>query len=103
MFLPLSFGLEIQQQHAFRYVWCLNQVFIQSDVFEVAVDMRNQFDGEAETLKHVDDVDSSVLCDGEGWLLRNPMGIRTEREIHAEAEGAKIYRRMYQKADIKLN
>ncbi|XP_024022266.1 uncharacterized protein LOC21406568 [Morus notabilis] len=79
------------------------QVFIQSDVFEVAVDMRNQFHGEAETLKHIDDVDSSVLCDGEGWLLRNPMGIRTEREIHAEAEGAKIYRRMYQKADIKLN
>ncbi|PON56666.1 tRNA (guanine-N-7) methyltransferase, Trmb type [Parasponia andersonii] len=73
------------------------QVLIQSDVFEVAVDMRNQFDAESNTLKHIDEVDSSVLCDSEGWLLRNPMGIRTEREIHAEFEGAKIYRRMYLK------
>jgi len=37
------------------------------------------------------------LCDSEGWLLSNPMGIRTEREIHAEFEGAKIYRRLYEK------
>ncbi|GJN18703.1 hypothetical protein PR202_gb05894 [Eleusine coracana subsp. coracana] len=36
-------------------------------------------------------------CDKEGWLLDNPMEIRTEREIHAELEGAIIYRRMYQK------
>ncbi|XP_060963376.1 uncharacterized protein LOC133032921 [Cannabis sativa] len=73
------------------------EVLIQSDVYEVAVDMRFQFDGESNTLKHIDEVDSSVLCDSEGWLLKNPMGIRTEREIHAEFEGAKIYRRMYRK------
>lgn len=73
------------------------QVFIQSDVLDVALDMRNQFDSLPHVLKHVDEIDSSVLCDSEGWLLRNPMGIRTEREIHAEFEGAKIYRRMYQK------
>lgn len=74
-------------------------MLIQSDVFEIAVDMRNQFDEEANTLnlKHIDELESSVLCDSEGWLLRNPLGIRTEREIHAEFEGAKIYRRMYQK------
>ncbi|KAK9911319.1 hypothetical protein M0R45_035236 [Rubus argutus] len=73
------------------------QVFIQSDVLDVALDMRNQFDSLPHVLKHVDEIDSSVLCDSEGWLLRNPMGIRTEREIHAEFEGAKIYRRIYQK------
>ncbi|KAH7525207.1 hypothetical protein FEM48_Zijuj06G0200500 [Ziziphus jujuba var. spinosa] len=73
------------------------QVFMQSDVLEVAVDMRNQFDSEANSLKHIDELDSTVLCDSDGWLLRNPMGIRTEREIHAEYEGAKIYRRMYQR------
>lgn len=72
-------------------------MFIQSDVFEVAVDMRNQFESEAYALKHVDRLDSTILCDSEGWLLRNPMGVRTEREIHAEFEGAQIYRRMYQK------
>ncbi|WRX23376.1 tRNA (guanine-N-7) methyltransferase [Theobroma cacao] len=72
-------------------------VFVQSDVLEVAVDMRKQFDLEPGALQHVDTVDPSVLCDDEGWLMNNPMGIRTEREIHAEFEGAKIYRRLYQK------
>lgn len=72
------------------------QVLIQSDVLEVAIDMRNQFDV-VEALRHIDAVNPSVLCDSEGWLLSNPMGIRTEREIHAELEGARIFRRMYQK------
>ncbi|KAJ7950644.1 tRNA (Guanine-N(7)-)-methyltransferase [Quillaja saponaria] len=72
------------------------QVLIQSDVLEVAVDMRSQFD-EMELLKHIDAYDKTLLCDSEGWLLSNPMGIRTEREVHAESDGAKIYRRMYRK------
>ncbi|GLT54033.1 hypothetical protein SLA2020_272670 [Shorea laevis] len=73
------------------------QLFIQSDVLEVALDMRNQFDAEGDVLHHIDAFDQSLLCDSEGWISSNPMGIRTEREIHAEFEGAKIYRRLYQK------
>ncbi|XP_057800407.1 uncharacterized protein LOC131015920 isoform X2 [Salvia miltiorrhiza] len=73
------------------------QIFIQSDVQEVAVDMRKYFDAESDKLVHINHVDPNMLCDNEGWLLSNPMGIRTEREIHAELEGASIYRRMYQK------
>ncbi|XP_031406779.1 uncharacterized protein LOC116215275 isoform X2 [Punica granatum] len=73
------------------------KVFVQSDVFEVAVDMRNQFDEKLDVLQHIDSVDPDVSIDGDGWLRKNPMGIRTEREIHAEFEGAKVYRRMYQK------
>lgn len=73
------------------------QVFIQSDVLEVAIDMRNQFEEESNKLVHIDNIDLSVPCDSEGWLLNNPVGIRTEREIHAEFEGARIYRRMYHK------
>ncbi|XP_072963999.1 uncharacterized protein [Typha angustifolia] len=73
------------------------QVFLQSDVLEVAFDMRSQFDACSDVFEHVDHVDPNFICDPEGWLLQNPMGIRTEREIHAELEGAKIYRRMYQK------
>ena len=69
------------------------QVFIQSDVLEVAIDMRYQFDSEANSLNHIHELDSSVLCNSDGWLLRT----RTEREIYTEYEGAKIYRRMYQK------
>ncbi|KAK9188158.1 hypothetical protein WN944_019557 [Citrus x changshan-huyou] len=73
------------------------KVFVQSDVLEVALDMRKQFDAESKVLQHIDTIDPTVPCDSEGWLLNNPMGIRTEREIHAEFEGANIYRRMYQK------
>ncbi|XP_057954845.1 uncharacterized protein LOC131148900 isoform X1 [Malania oleifera] len=73
------------------------QVFVQSDVLEMALDMRNQFDAKSDALQHMETINPSVPCDAEGWLLMNPMGIRTEREIHAEFEGAKIYRRMYQK------
>ncbi|GAB4839497.1 hypothetical protein Ancab_029021 [Ancistrocladus abbreviatus] len=72
------------------------QVFVQSDVLEVALDMRSQFDA-LSNLQHMDAVDHTFHCDPDGWLLSNPTGIRTEREIHAELEGAKIYRRMYQK------
>ncbi|KAH9771104.1 trna (guanine-n(7)-)-methyltransferase [Citrus sinensis] len=73
------------------------KVFVQSDVLEVALDMRKQFDAESKVLQHIDTIDPTVPCDSEGWVLNNPMGIRTEREIHSEFEGANIYRRMYQK------
>ncbi|KAM3357761.1 putative protein isoform X2 [Capsicum galapagoense] len=73
------------------------QVFIQSDVLDVALDMRNYFNAVPDKLVHIDSVDPSLPCDSDGWVLNNPMGIRTEREIHAEFEGCKIYRRVYQK------
>ncbi|GAB2227504.1 hypothetical protein Droror1_Dr00009326 [Drosera rotundifolia] len=73
------------------------QVLVQSDVHEVALDMRNHFDNSPD-LQHVNIVEpTSFPFDKDGWLLRNPMGIRTEREIHAELEGSRIYRRMYVK------
>ncbi|GAU36311.1 hypothetical protein TSUD_353550 [Trifolium subterraneum] len=75
------------------------QVFVQSDVLEVALDMKDQLD-EVDALSHIDALNSDILCDSEGWLLSNPMGIRTEREIHAEFEGAKIYRRLYEKKQM---
>ncbi|PRQ56719.1 hypothetical protein RchiOBHm_Chr1g0340401 [Rosa chinensis] len=81
----------------FPFAAFCSKVFIQSDVLDVALEMRNQFDSLPHVLKHIDEIESSMLCDSEGWLLNNPMGKRTEREIHAEFEGAKIYRRVYQK------
>ncbi|KAK1261582.1 tRNA (guanine-N(7)-)-methyltransferase [Acorus gramineus] len=73
-------------------------VFLQSDVLDVAIDMRDQFDALADVFEHINNyLDLDVPCDKEGWLLSNPLGIRTEREIHAESEGSQIYRRMYQK------
>ncbi|KAL5700049.1 tRNA (guanine(46)-N(7))-methyltransferase [Ranunculus cassubicifolius] len=87
------------------------QVFVQSDVLDVALDMRNQLDafcccdatsdGGLKVLDHIDTVDPSIMTDDDGWLLRNPLGIRTEREIHAEdIQGAKVYRRLYQKRQV---
>ncbi|XP_028556659.1 uncharacterized protein LOC110108226 isoform X2 [Dendrobium catenatum] len=73
------------------------QVLLQSDVLQVAMDMRDQFDLRIDVLKHIDAIDDSFSCDEDGWLQYNPIGIRTDREIHAELEGAKIYRRFYQK------
>ena len=67
----------------------------------MAVDMRDQFDSKVDTLIRIDEFDLSMLCDSKGgWLLKNPTGIRTEREVHVEFEGAKIYRRMYQEKHI---
>ncbi|CAA6669487.1 unnamed protein product [Spirodela intermedia] len=64
------------------------QVFLQSDVLEVAREMRNQFDALSSLFDPVDLSDNGhISCDADGWLLNNPMGIRTEREIHAESEG----------------
>lgn len=71
------------------------QIFVQSDVLDVAQDMRDQLDEESNVVQHVDTVDTE-----DGWLMENPMGIRTEREIHAEFEGARIYRRLYQKRQL---
>ncbi|CAN6461418.1 unnamed protein product [Victoria cruziana] len=73
------------------------QVFMQSDVLDVALEMRDQFDAYSSIFKHIDIINPDIPCDSEGWILSNPMGIRTEREIHAQFEGAKIYRRLYQK------
>ncbi|KAK4768290.1 hypothetical protein SAY87_003431 [Trapa incisa] len=73
------------------------KVFMQSDVLEVALDMRNMFDEKLDVLQDVSMVDPNMSCDDDGWLMENPMGIRTEREIHAEYEGTKIYRRVYLK------
>lgn len=73
------------------------QVFLQSDVLEVAVDMRTQFDSLSDAFKHIDAINHNFECDADGWLLHSPVGIRTEREIHAELEGSRIYRRMYMK------
>lgn len=96
--LPLILSILIGCWHIVTWLSLpFEQVFIQSDVLEVATDMRDYFEGESDQLLHIDKVDPNMLCDTDGWLLNNPMGIRTEREIHAEYEGGRIYRRLYQK------
>ncbi|KAH9535444.1 hypothetical protein CY35_17G053600 [Sphagnum magellanicum] len=72
------------------------QIFLQSDVREVAVDMRDQFDANTTVFTCVH-TKNSADCDQEGWLLENPLGVATEREIHALAQGGRLYRLLYRR------
>lgn len=72
------------------------QVFIQSDVKEVAEDMKCLFDSKVGvSLRHGFEDNNAIHCDDKGWLLENPLGLRSEREIHALATGGKMYRCLY--------
>lgn len=74
---------------------CLEQIFLQSDVEEVATDMRDQFDENVNfTRVHPP---GSAMCDSDGWLLEKPLGVATEREIHALANGGTIFRLLFQR------
>lgn len=73
------------------------QVFLQSDVREVAADMRCQFRAKVG-VSFVDELQANPsIHDMDGWLLDNPLGVRSEREIHAMARGGKMYRNLYTK------
>lgn len=75
----------------------LSQVFLQSDVKEVAKDMRCQFDIKAG-ISLVNELQANPSThDIEGWLLENPLGLRSEREIHAVSTGGQMYRSLYTK------
>ena len=57
--------------------------------------MRDQFDEHtAFTRLHKLDL---THCDSEGWLLQSPLGVSTEREIHAVANGGSIYRSLFER------
>lgn len=65
------------------------EVFIQSDIEDVAVDMRQQF------REHPGFVD--VCDDMEVWLQDNPTGIPTEREIGVLEKGGPVYRTLFRR------
>lgn len=70
---------------------------MQSDVKEVAKDMRHQFDTKVG-ISLVSDLQANPSThDEEGWLLENPMGLRSEREIHAVSTGGQMFRNLYTK------
>lgn len=76
------------------------QVFLQSDVKEVATNMRCQFDTKAG-ISLVNELQANPSThDTEGWLLENPLGLRSEREIHAVSNGGQMYRSLYTKLEM---
>ncbi|KAI0563877.1 tRNA (guanine(46)-N(7))-methyltransferase [Gracilaria domingensis] len=70
------------------------RVFVQSDVLEVATEMTERFDQHGGFSRLENDHDLRV--DRHGWLLRNPLGVATEREIAVTNKGLPVYRALYQ-------
>ncbi|KAL2635870.1 hypothetical protein R1flu_007349 [Riccia fluitans] len=70
------------------------KLFVQSDVKEVAVDMRRQFDEHLGVrLVHC----GSFPRDSAGWVLENPLGLPSEREVHVLTQGGMVYRSLYER------
>ncbi|GBG84468.1 hypothetical protein CBR_g38752 [Chara braunii] len=72
------------------------RVFVQSDVQEVAIHMKAQLEmygGDSLCLapEHQD----LQNCDGDGWLMMNPLGVPTERETYVLSQGGRMYRSLY--------
>jgi tRNA (guanine-N7-)-methyltransferase len=65
------------------------QVFIQSDVLDVAEDMRQCFDGN-NSLR--------PACAPGEWLSENPLPVPTEREKLVLSQGGPVYRALYSKS-----
>lgn len=69
------------------------RVFLQSDIEEVAIQMRDRFaDSPLLTQQH-----SST------WLDTNPFAIPTERELYVLEQNLPVYRAMFQKSAIVLD
>lgn len=74
------------------------KVFLQSDVKEVAMRMREQFLNEGKKkLAIVYDDKKNMTAGAGGWLKENPFGVRSDWERHVLAREAPLYRLMLYK------
>lgn len=60
-------------------------VFVQSDIEQVAIQMRDRFDAHPAFQR----------LGGEGWLETNPLPVPTEREISTLSRGEPVYRSLF--------
>ena len=66
-------------------------IFLQSDIKEVAVEMRDRFAANSLlTQQH-----------SETWLATNPLPVATERELYVLADNLPVYRVLFKKSTIK--
>lgn len=68
-----------------QFIIAGGQVFLQSDVEEVALQMRSFFD-----------MHSSFSRSGD-WLEENPLPVQTEREMATDAKGEPVYRVLFER------
>ncbi|XP_054802747.1 phosphoglycerate kinase, cytosolic-like isoform X2 [Prosopis cineraria] len=73
------------------------KVFLQSDVEEVAIRMKEQFLRYGKGKLNL--VHDQGQCDGRSsWLMENPFGVRSDWERHVLGRGAPMYRLMFSKS-----
>lgn len=63
------------------------QVFLQSDIEEVAIEMRDRFAANPDLTRQHESI----------WLSDNPMPVRTERELHVLKQNLPVYRVLFAK------
>lgn len=69
------------------YLAIQGQIFLQSDIEEVAVEMRDRFAGNSQlTLQH-----------STAWLATNPLPVPTERELYVLEQNLPVYRALFEK------
>lgn len=71
------------------------QIFLQSDVKEVAIRMKKQFIMYGKDLV--------IVGDSEQWLKCNPFGVRSDWERHVLDRGDLMYRMMMKKMSNTKN
>ncbi|XP_058077642.1 uncharacterized protein LOC131226014 isoform X2 [Magnolia sinica] len=76
------------------------KVFLQSDIVEVAIRMKEQFLMYGKGRLHIVDGVGDIEVDDGGWLKENPFGIRSDWEQHVVDRGAPMYRLLMAKVDV---
>ena len=69
-----------------KYLAIGGMIFVQSDVEEVAIEMRDRFA-----------IDGSLHLQAAGWLKDNPFPVATEREQSTLERGELVYRALFMK------
>jgi len=69
-----------------------SEVFLQSDVIDVAIEMRERFRANSSFRDTNDKI--------EEWIEVNPLEVATEREIATAAKGLPVYRALFRKSSI---
>ena len=69
------------------YLTPRGQIFLQSDIEEVAIQMRDRFGG-----------DERLIRQHSTWLDTNPLAVPTERELYVLKQNLPVYRALFVKA-----
>ncbi|KAH7444199.1 hypothetical protein KP509_02G069300 [Ceratopteris richardii] len=80
-------------QHILHIIGSGAKIFLQSDVKEVAMQLKDNFLAYGKDRLRISiDHGNVEKCDSEGWLLDNPLGFSSDWEDHVLLQGKRMYR-----------